>query len=102
MNASKKRFTLYELAIVIPNVTGRTADAKVAALKQDLAHIEQAIMQQETEEPEAEILSKVSTDEISPRLKTSIAKNLKDDASEIYRVDLKKLKPYLFKTKYGR
>lgn len=112
MHQIRRQFTLYELAIVIvalaiiaaivlPNVTGRTADAKVTALKQDLAHIEQAIMQQEMEEPEAEVLMKVAADEISPTLKASVEKNLKDDASEMYRVDMKKLKPYLLKTKYG-
>ena len=112
MHHIRRQFSLYELAIVIvvlaiiaaivlPNVTGRTADAKVTALKQDLAHIEQAIMQQEMEEPEEKVLHKVEVNEISPTLKASVEKNLKDDATELYRVDMKKLEPYLLKTKYG-
>lgn len=108
----KKNFTLVELAvvittigtlaaIVIPNATNKVADARVSALKQDIAHIEQALMQHEIENPEVPVLSKVEASELGSKLKSTVEKELNDDASDVYRIDMKVLKDYLHKTKYG-
>lgn len=107
---TNKRFTLIELIIVIvvigilaamalPKFVGVVKNAKVGTMEVDLDVIEKAVLlyNMDSEDDSYPFLNKVSISDGT--LKDSLI-GIGDDCSEVYKLDMDALKPYIDKLKY--